>query len=264
MKKYGIFIVSVFLVFMVAWTAFGQREGERPSSAKVREPADFPMFQLLSPEEAAELREKWPSMSQEEREKFRTQMREKWASLSIEEREKFRTQMRERFASKHGRLMSREDQLQSIKAIEEQLAKLKASIESIQPEETTSFKDLSQEQRSKLREKITKTQQDRTNALQLIIKQLARLQDRRQPLADIGEYLIINTSELKPIQDSAVKEKAQKTAQLLERLIAGATGKREFGDRPLRLAPESQGIRRPPRPRREVSEHQSDTESSGG
>ena len=262
MKRYGILIGSFLLVFMVAWTAFGQQESGQPSSDQSPGRESFPMFQLLSPEEAAELREKWPSMSQEERDKFRTQMRERWDSLSDEEKEKFRTRMRERLTSRRGELMSREEQLKAIKAVEGQLAKLKASIESKRPEDLMSFRELSEEEKIKLRETFTKAQQDRRNALRAIIKQLAILQDQRQPSPDVGKYMIINTRELKPIHDSAVKEKAQKTAQLLERLITRATGRRGFGDRPLRSGQEPQGDRRPPRPRREVSKPQSRPESS--
>ena len=44
------------------------------------------MFQMLPPEEAAELRERWPNMSDEEREQFTAQMRERWDNMSEEER----------------------------------------------------------------------------------------------------------------------------------------------------------------------------------
>jgi len=60
------------------------------------------MFQMLSPEEAAELKERWPNMSEEEREQLRTQMAERWQNLSEEERqqvlEKRRAEMQERRA----------------------------------------------------------------------------------------------------------------------------------------------------------------------
>ena len=48
------------------------------------------MFQMLPPEEAAKLRERWPNMSEEEREKFTAQMRERWENMSEEEREQAR------------------------------------------------------------------------------------------------------------------------------------------------------------------------------
>jgi len=62
------------------------------------------MFQMLSPEEAAELKEKWPNMSEEEREQFSAQMAERWQNLSEEERqqviERRRAEMRERFGDR--------------------------------------------------------------------------------------------------------------------------------------------------------------------
>jgi len=62
------------------------------------------MFQMLSPEEAAELKERWPNMSEEEREQFRVQMAERWENMSEEERqqliEKRRAEMRQRFGDK--------------------------------------------------------------------------------------------------------------------------------------------------------------------
>jgi len=264
MKRYVILIGAVLVVFMAAWAAFGQRESGQPSSDRSPGREGFPMFQLLSPEEMAKIREKWPNMSQEEREKFRAQMREKWESLPDEEREKFRNQIRERFAYRRGGLMGSEEQLQAIKTIEEHLAKLKTSIKSMQPGDVMSYRDLSEEERTKLRERFTKAQQDRRNALRAIIKQVDRLQGQRRPAAEVGEYLIINTNELKSIRDSAMKEKSKETAQLLERLIARAAGQRRFGGRQPESGPRPQSGTRPPRPRRDVSEPQGGPESSGG
>ena len=62
------------------------------------------MFQMLPPEEAAELRERWPNMSEEEREQFRAQMAERWENMSEEEKqqaiERRRAEMRERFGDR--------------------------------------------------------------------------------------------------------------------------------------------------------------------
>jgi len=57
--------------------------GQRPGGPR----EGMAMFQMLPPEEAAELRERWPNMSEEERETFRAQMAEKWENMSEEERE---------------------------------------------------------------------------------------------------------------------------------------------------------------------------------
>ncbi len=196
MKKYLIPIVAVLLVLAVTWAAFGQaeRRGGR---------------QNLSEEERAKMRQRFQNMSEEEREQFRAQMRERGG---------------------RGGFISPEDQEKAIKAIEAQLAKLKAT-QITRPE--GGFQNLSEDERAQLREKMTKVRQERQQALQTIIAQVARLQGRREPepAPEGAQYLIISTSDLKPIQDSAVKEKAKETAQLLEGLIARGSGRMGPGGR---------------------------------
>jgi len=196
MKRYLIPTIAVLLVLTVAWAAFGQaeRRGGR---------------QNLSEEERAKMRERYQNMSEAEREKFRAEMRS-------------------RVGSGRGGFMSPEDQQKAIKAIEGELAKLKAA-QTTRP--AGGFRDLSEDERAKLMEKYRKVRQVQQQALQTIIAQVARLQGRRQPTAGGGQYLIINVGDLKPIQAAAVKEKATETAQLLDRLIARGSG-RGFGGRP--------------------------------
>ena len=227
MKRYVVVSGAFMVVLVAAWAAFGQREGGRTSSARGIGRGGFPMFQVLSPEEAAKVREQWPNMSEEEREKLMAKMREKWEAMSDEEREKLRDQMRERFGSGRGGFARPEDQQEAIKAIEAQLAKLKAGTQMPRPQ--GGFQDLSEDERAKLREQMTKARQDRQQALQTIIAQVARLQGRRAPDRQGAQYLIISTSDLKPIQEAAVKEKAKETAQLIERLMARGSGARGFG-----------------------------------
>jgi len=124
--------------------------------------------------------------------------------------------------------MGPEDQQKAIKAIEGELAKLKAA-QITMP--AGGFRDLPEDERAKLREKMTKVRQVQQNALQTIIAQVARLQGRRQPAAEGAQYLIINVGDLKPIQAAATKEKAKETAKLLQSLIARGSG-RGFGGRP--------------------------------
>ena len=196
MKRYLIPTVAVLLVLAVAWAAFAQQErrGGR---------------QNLSEEQ-------------------RAKMRERFQNMSDEEREKFRAEMRSRGGSGRGGFMSPEDQQKAIKAIEGELAKLKAA-QYTRPE--GGFQNLSEDERAKLRENMTKVRQERQKALQTIIAQVARLQGRRQSAAGGGgQYLIISVGDLKPIQAAAKKEKAEETAQLLERLIARGSG-RGFGGR---------------------------------
>ena len=211
MKRYLIPTITVLLVLAVTLVAFGQQErrgGRRATEGR----------QNLSEEERAKMRERFQNMSEEERAKFREQMRS-------------------RGGFGRGGFLGREDQQKAIKAIEAQLAKLKAA-QTTRP--TGGYRDLSEDERAKLRERMTKVFQDRRQALQTIIAQVARLQGRRGPAPEGAQYLIISTSDLKPIQDSAVKEKAKETAQLLQRLIARGSGRRGFGGRP-GMGPRPQG-----------------------
>jgi hypothetical protein len=159
----------------------------------------------------------------EDRATQRENMRQRFQNMTEAEREQFRAEMRQRGGFGRGGFMSPEDQAKAIKTIEEQLAKLKA-VQITRPE--GGFQDLSQEERTKLRENM----QNRQQALQAIMAQVAMLQGRRQPAAGGGQFLLINTEDLKPIQEAAVKEKAKETTQLLERLIARGSG-RGFGGR---------------------------------
>ena len=231
MKRYLILIGAVLVVLALAWTAFGQREG-----GERRRPA-----------EGREARGRFGNLSDEER----TSMRERWQNMSEEEREKFRAQMRERFGSGR-RGLGREDQLKAIKAIEAQLAKLKAGIEATGPQARRRGQDLSDEERAKLRERFTKAREERQKAIDAIIAQIAGLQGQRRPTAEGEKFILINTGELKEIQKLAVKEKATETAQRLERLGRG----RRFRGRPAGTRPTTPGTTdRPRRPgRRERAE----------
>jgi hypothetical protein len=206
MKRYVIAIAIVLAVLAATWTAFGQDEA------------------------AAQRRERFENM------------RQRMENMSEEEREKFRAQMRERFGgSRRGGFMGPEEQEKAIKTIEQQLAKLKAA-QFTRPE--GGFQDLSEDERAKFREKMGKVFQDRRQALDGIIAQVARLQGRRQPEAEGARYLIISTNDLKPIQAAATKEKAKETAGLLERLIARGSGRGGFrGRRPGSSRPEGGGGR---------------------
>ncbi len=223
MKKYLTILIAL-VVLLAAYPIFGQREG----GASGRRGGGAGMF-MLSPEQ----REKWRDMSQEERQKLMAEMREKWQNMSEGEREKARAQMRQRFGGR-GRRLGREDQLKAIEAVEKQLANLKKGIQA-QSTERRSFRDLSEEERTKLREEFTKAREERNKAFKAIITQIARLQGQREP-AEGEELLIINTAQLKSIQELAVKEKAKETAQRLERLgrsrMGFFGGGRSTGGRP--------------------------------
>ena len=207
MKKYLISAVAVLVVLTAAWAAFGQRQG----GAAARRG------------EGAERRGRSQNISAEER----ARMRERFQNMSEEEREKARAEMRQRFAGR-GQRLGREDQLKAIEAVEKQLANLKKGIQA-QSTERRSFRDLSEEERNKLRETFTKAREERNKTFKAIITQIARLQGQREP-AEGEELIILNTAQLKPIHELAVKEKATETATRLERLMSRGRG--GFGGRP--------------------------------
>jgi len=215
MKRYLILIGAVLVVLALAWTAFGQREGRQP--AEGREAGG--RFGNLSDEERAKMRERFQNMSEEERQAFREQMRERLGS-----------------GGRGG--LGREDQLKAIKAIEAQLAKLKAGIEATGPEARRRGEDISDEERAKLRERSVKAREERQKAIDAIIAQIAGLQGQRGPTAEGEKFIIVNTGELNEIGKLAVKEKAKETAQRLERLGRGRMG---FRGRPAGTRPTTPG-----------------------
>lgn len=237
MKRNLISAVIVMVVLGTAWTVFGQpspaEPGDEPQIARPYERGDWRLFQTLPPDEAAEMRKKWRSMSDEEKEKFRAEMREKWEQMSERERGGLMSRMRDRFSSR------REERLNAVKAIEEQLAKLKEALDT-ERETRADFQEMSPEERAKLGERWTKVREEQQNAIAAIISQIAVLQGQRQPTAEGDEFIIVNAGELKEIHELAVKEKAGKAAQRLEALTSGQMSLRE---RP--LGPEQ----RPQKPR---------------
>ena len=69
------------------------------------QPEPRPMFGRGGMEGPGRMRERWESMSEKERERFRTEMqerRERFMNMSEAERERFRDEMRERFGGGRG------------------------------------------------------------------------------------------------------------------------------------------------------------------
>ncbi len=126
-----------------------------------------------------------------------------------------------------GGFMSSEERAKAIEAIEAQLAKLKASSQGA-GFNREGMQNMSEEERAKMMEKFQQARDERNKALQIIMAQVAAMQGRREPAPEGAQYLIIATTDLKPIQDAAVKEKATETAKLLEGLVARGSS-RGFG-----------------------------------
>ncbi len=123
--------------------------------------------------------------------------------------------------------MSAEDQQKVIEAIEQQVAKLKEGLKA-QPR-PEGFANLSEEEKTQLREKFMKAREARQAAIGTILTQLARLQGRMQPPAEGEQFIIVNTADLKEVRKLAVEEKATKTEERLTAMIERPT--RGFGGR---------------------------------
>jgi peroxiredoxin len=241
MNRYLISIITLLTVLAVAPGAFAQEE--KTSGQRVLQQRE-------------NMRQRFQNMSEAEREKFRAEMqqrRERYMNMSEEEREKFRAEMQQRFG---GRIsLSREEQLKAISEIEEQVAKLKAAVLSIEADDRGRFRDLSEEERTKLREKMATAARERMTAIRAIEQQIAKLRGpgRPQQLQADRQPPI---SEIKAIHDLALKENATQTAQRLERLIARFQRESRAGSQESRPRPER--LDRPPRQR-----PARDTQSSG-
>jgi len=237
MKRYVVSIAIVLAVLIVAFNAFGQNE-DRAGRAEQRQ----------------NMKQRFENMSPAEREKLRAEMLEKskqWENMSDEERQKLRAQMRERFDSRP-EVMGLDAQLNSIKAIEAQVAKLKAAVEVTAPENREKLRELSAEDRAKLREKMMAAMRERQMAIRAIEQELVKLKAPERRAAEPRAQI----SELRSIQQLAVKEKATQTADRLTKLIASYQRESQNRIRP--------PVQRPrvgePRPRRERPVRQEKTE----
>jgi len=118
-----------------------------------------------------------------------------------------------------GGFLPPEEQQKAIEAIEQQVVKLKASVQTQVLPAGKSFQDLSEEERAKLKEQMTKAREERQAAIRVILAQLARLQGQMQPLAEGEQFIIVNTADLKAVQALAEKEKAKDTATRIAELL---------------------------------------------
>jgi len=133
-------------------------------------------------------------------------------NMSEEERQAFMKQMRQSFDDRNR--MRREGQLKAIKAIQDQLAKLKTAIETTDPQAYGNFRDMPEDDRTKIREKMTKSRTDYNKALVAIQQDLRNLGAPRPPMPGAS------IAELTKIREMAVKEKAKLTVKSLDALIA--------------------------------------------
>ena len=201
MKRYVVSIAILLAVLIAAFNAFGQRDqGADPA---VQRP---------------NARRRYQEMPIGERDKFRSEMlgrRKQWENMSDEDRAKLREQMRGRFGS-GPEVLGHDAQLKSIKEIEAQVAKLRAAVEVDTPENRSRLRELSAEDRAKLREKMMVAMRERQMAIRAIEQELVKFKAPARRAAEPEARL----SELRSIQRLAVKEKATQTADRLDKLIA--------------------------------------------
>jgi len=237
MKRYVVSIAIVLAVLIVAFNAFGQNEQGADRA-----------------DQRPDMRQRFQNMSPEEREKFRAEMlerRKQWENMSDEDKAKLREEMRERFGSRPEG-MGRDAQLKSIKAIEAQVAKLKAAVEVGTPENRSRLRELSAEDRAKLREKMMAAMRERQMAIRAIEQELAKLKGPGRPVMEPRARL----NELRAIQKLAEKEKATQTADRLDKLIVSYQRESQSRLRSLEQRPREGE----PGPRRERPVRQEKTE----
>jgi len=225
MKRYLILIVAVMVVLATVSKALAQDEDT--SAQRVQRQRE-------------NMKQRLQNMSEAEREKFLAEMRqrrERFQNMSEAEKEKFRAEMQQRFGGRFGR----QEQLKAVEAIEEQVAKLKAAIQSTGAVDRSKWRELSEEERTQVREKFTKARQERQAAIEAIEEEVVKLRGPRRPQAEPQPSI----GELMAIHELAVKEKATQTATRLERLIARY--RRESRVRVLEPRPRPDRLERPQR-----------------
>lgn len=110
----------------------------------------------------------------------------------------------------------REAQMKAIAALQEQVAKLKTLMEQAPGMQGRSFQDMSEEERTKMRESFTKRREEQQQVLASIDQELARLKGGRQLMTEHEQAM----TPLKDLLASAQKENAKETAGKIEKLIA--------------------------------------------
>ena len=110
----------------------------------------------------------------------------------------------------------REAQMKALAAIQEQVAKLKALMEPAAGMQGRSFQDMSEEERTKMREEFTKRRDEQQKVMAAIQQQMDTLKGGRQLMTEHQQAM----APLKELLASAQKENAKATAGMIEKLIA--------------------------------------------
>lgn len=108
----------------------------------------------------------------------------------------------------------REAQMKALAAIQEQVAKLKSLME--QAPQTRPSQDMSEEERTKMREEFTKRREEQQKVMAAIQQQMDTLKGARQLMTEHQTVM----APLKDLLASAKQENAKETAGKIEKLIA--------------------------------------------
>jgi len=141
--------------------------------------------------------------------------------------------------------MNREAQTKAIAALQEQVAKLKAFIEQAPSMQGRNFQDMSDEERTKMREEFTKRREEQQKIMAAIDQQVDAVKGGR-------ELAMAHQQALDPLKDllaSAQKENAKETAGKIEKLIADR--QKQFEDKMAAMGATPEQIERWMQPRRQ-------------
>jgi hypothetical protein len=133
-----------------------------------------------------------------------------------------------------GGFVNREDQLKAIAALQEQAAKLKALVESMPAMPAGGFQDMTEEQRTKMRDTMQKIGEERPPIMAAIEKQVAVLKGARTLVTEFQQ----SSAELKALQELATKEKATETAKKIGDMIAAKQKKLEEDTKAMGVEPD--------------------------
>jgi hypothetical protein len=110
----------------------------------------------------------------------------------------------------------REAQMKAIAALQEQVAKLKTLMEQAPGMQGRSFQDMSEEERTKMREESTKRRDEQQKVMAAVQQQVDTLKGGRQLMTEHQQAM----TPLKDLLASAQKENAKETAGKIEKLVA--------------------------------------------
>lgn len=115
-----------------------------------------------------------------------------------------------------GGIMGRESQVQAIDAMQAELTKMKQSLENVSMPDRQSMQNMTEEDRTAMRERFTQMREEREKSIETIEKSLVQLKGARELTQEHDEAV----AKLEAIRAKAAEEGATQTAAMVETLIA--------------------------------------------